>query len=109
MIQHFIDGLIAARCPTMRTHGDGILGHQFNKRLNSFAPYYSQSLLLVDFKENHTPQWFSNPYKKICETRKLDSIHEWHFVQCINEGRKLYKNSSRAGIHGTYISLWVYI
>ncbi len=31
--------------------GDGILGHQFNKRLKSFAPCSSQSLLLADFKE----------------------------------------------------------
>jgi hypothetical protein len=37
---------------------DGILGHQFNKRLESFAPCYSQSLLLSDFKENHTILWF---------------------------------------------------
>jgi hypothetical protein len=29
---------------------DGILGHQFNKRLESFASSYSQSLLLEDFK-----------------------------------------------------------
>jgi len=33
---------------------DGILVHQFNKRLESFASCYSQSLLLADFKENHT-------------------------------------------------------
>jgi hypothetical protein len=37
---------------------DGILGPQFNKRLESFAPCYSQSLLLADFKENHTLLWF---------------------------------------------------
>ena len=37
---------------------DGILGHQFNKRLESFAAYYLQSLLLADFKENHTLFWF---------------------------------------------------
>jgi hypothetical protein len=29
----------------------GILGHQFDKRLKSFAPCYSQSLLLAYFKE----------------------------------------------------------
>jgi hypothetical protein len=38
--------------------GDGILGHQFGKRLKSFAPFYSQSLLLADFIENHTLLWF---------------------------------------------------
>jgi hypothetical protein len=37
---------------------DGILGHQFNQRLEYYASYYSQSLLLVDFKENHTLLWF---------------------------------------------------
>ncbi len=28
------------------------------QKLKSFAPYYSQSLLLADFKENHTLIWF---------------------------------------------------
>ena len=36
------------------TYRDGILGHKFEKRLGSFAPCYSQSFLLADFKENHT-------------------------------------------------------
>jgi hypothetical protein len=31
---------------------DGILGHHFDKRHQYFAPCYSQSLLLADFKEN---------------------------------------------------------
>jgi hypothetical protein len=35
-----------------------ILGYQFNKKLESFAPYYSQSLLLADLKENQTLPWF---------------------------------------------------
>jgi hypothetical protein len=42
---------------------DAILGHKIHKRL-VFAPCYSQSLALVDFKENHTLLWFKNPYKK---------------------------------------------
>jgi hypothetical protein len=33
---------------------DGLL----NKRLESFALCYSQSLLLADFKENHTLLWY---------------------------------------------------
>jgi hypothetical protein len=33
---------------------DGILGHQLNKRLESFGLCYSQSLLLADFKEKKT-------------------------------------------------------
>ena len=44
------------------TSGDGILGNQFNTRLESFAPCYSQSLLLANFKENHI--LLKNPYKK---------------------------------------------
>jgi hypothetical protein len=51
---------------------DGILGHQFYIRLESFAPCYSQSRLLVDFKENHT-LLFKNTYEKIRETGKLKS------------------------------------
>jgi hypothetical protein len=41
-----------------------------------FDPCYSQSLLLEDFRENHTLLWFKKSSKKICETRKLESIHE---------------------------------
>jgi hypothetical protein len=37
---------------------DEILGHVLDKRLKSFAPCYSQSLLLADFTENHTLLWF---------------------------------------------------
>jgi hypothetical protein len=40
------------------TTREEILGHQFNKRLEFFASCYSQSLLLADFKENHTFLWF---------------------------------------------------
>jgi hypothetical protein len=44
---------------------DGILGHKFEKRLESFAQCYSQSLLLADFKENHTLLWFYKSVQKI--------------------------------------------
>jgi hypothetical protein len=37
---------------------------------------------------------FKNPYKKIPETRKLENIHEKHFVERKNEVRKPDKNSS---------------
>jgi hypothetical protein len=37
---------------------------------------------------------FRNPYKKILETRKLKSVHEYHFVEGKNEGRKPDKNLS---------------
>jgi hypothetical protein len=36
---------------------DEILGHQFNKILESFASSYSQSLVLADFKESHSLIW----------------------------------------------------
>ncbi len=45
-------GVVAQRVTLIR---DGILGHPFNKRLESFSPCYSQSLLPADFK---------NPYKE---------------------------------------------
>jgi hypothetical protein len=44
---------------------DGILGHQFNKRLESFAPCSSKSLLLTDFKENYTLLQISKFLQKI--------------------------------------------
>jgi hypothetical protein len=33
------------------------------------------------FKKTILFSGFKNPYKKICETRKLKSIHEKHFVE----------------------------
>jgi hypothetical protein len=56
---------------------DGILGHQCDRRLESFAPSYSQYLLLA--LKKHT----------IRETIKLESIHGKHFVEQKNKGRKL--------------------
>jgi hypothetical protein len=38
--------------------GDVILGHQFNERLESFAPCYSKSLQQGDLKENRSILWF---------------------------------------------------
>jgi hypothetical protein len=52
---------------------DGILRHQFNERLESFALCYSQSLLLADFKENNTLHGLKILTKK---SAKLDSIHD---------------------------------
>jgi hypothetical protein len=34
---------------------------------------------------------FKNPYKKIRETTKLESVHKEHFVERKNEGRNLTK------------------
>jgi hypothetical protein len=69
---------------------DGIFGHYFG--LESFATSYSQSLprrILTILYSG-----FNNPIltNKIRETRKLNSIHEQHFVERINEGRKPHKN-----------------
>jgi hypothetical protein len=72
----------------------GILGHQSNKRLESFAPCHSQSLLLADLKETVLFSGFQDPHTKIRETRKLGAIHEKHFVERKNKGRKTDKNSS---------------
>jgi hypothetical protein len=57
---------------------DGILGRQVNKRLETFASCYSQSLLLYwrILKKTVLLSGFKNPYKTIRETRKLKSIHE---------------------------------
>jgi hypothetical protein len=49
---------------------DGILGHQFNKRLPSLAPCYSQSLLQADFQEIHTLLWILKSYKKNLRNKK---------------------------------------
>ncbi len=49
---------------------------KFNKRFKSFAPCYSQSLLLSDFKENQYPSLVLKILTKIRETRNLESIHE---------------------------------
>jgi hypothetical protein len=53
------------------------------------------SLLLADFKERKTILYYGLNNKKIRETRKLESFHEWHFVERKNEGRIPDKNSSQ--------------
>jgi hypothetical protein len=37
---------------------------------------------------------FNNPYKKIRETRKLETIHDYYFVEWKNEDRKTRQNLS---------------
>ncbi len=54
--------------------GDGILGQQFNKRLESFVPCYSQSLLLADLKKTILFSSFKKQ-KKLREARKLEFIN----------------------------------
>jgi len=71
----------------MRVFRDGIVGHQFDKRLESFAPFYSQSLPLADFTENHTLLW-------IRETRKL-SLFMDSICRTKNEARNQTKTQIR--------------
>ncbi len=40
--------------PVQTKSRDGVLGHRFNKRLESFASCYSQSLLLADLKKPYS-------------------------------------------------------
>ncbi len=56
-------------------------GHQFNKRLESFAQCYSQCLLQADFKENHR-------YSSLSSWIAFSKNEKW------NEGRKPDQNSS---------------
>ncbi len=72
---------------------DGILGHQMNKRLESFAPCYSQSLLLAGFKENLLFSGFKNSYKKSAK-QENSSLFMKHFVEQKREGKTQTKNSS---------------
>ncbi len=71
----------------LRVH-DRILGQHFNKRLESFAPWYSKSFLLVDFKENHTLLWFKKSVKK--PRYKKTRVYPW--IEPKNDGRKPDKN-----------------
>jgi len=48
------------------------------------SPFYCRIL-----KKTIRYSGFKNTYKKIPETRELESIHEQHFVERKNEGRKL--------------------
>jgi hypothetical protein len=61
----------------------GILGHQFNKRLETFAPYYSQYCTSGFERKTH-----SSPVLKILlkirETRKLEFVYELHFSEWKN-------------------------
>jgi hypothetical protein len=75
--------VFSSETSTLCSSRDGILGHQSNKRLESFAPCYSQSLLLADFNEN---QWSSLVLKILLKNQgnkktRLYSIHELHFVE----------------------------
>ncbi len=49
---------------------DGILGHQFNKRLESFSPCFHRPFYWRMLKKTKVFSGFKNPYKKIRETKK---------------------------------------
>ncbi len=55
---------------------DGILGHQVNKSLESFARCYSQFLLLAEFKKIILFSDFKNPYKKNLRNKK-SRVNSW--------------------------------
>jgi hypothetical protein len=74
---------------------DRIVEHQFNKTIKSFASGYSQSFYWRILKTTILFSGLKNPYKKICEIRKLENIHEKNFVERKNEGRKPDKNARR--------------
>jgi hypothetical protein len=69
---------------------DGILGHQVNKSLESFAPCYSQSLLLADFKENHSLLWFL----KILTSEK-QAISSLFMNSILNNGKMRVENQTK--------------
>ncbi len=60
----------------------GILGHQFDKRIESLLhaihiPFYCRGF----DRKPYSTLVLKITYKKIRETRKLESVHEWHFVE----------------------------
>ncbi len=65
--------------------------------INLKTPVFCSMLFTVPstsgFKKNPYSSGFKNPYKKIRETRKIESIHELHFVWRKNDGRKPDKNA----------------
>ncbi len=75
-----------------RATGGGILVHKFEKRLESLAPWYSQFLLLVDFRENDTPLWFFKSVQKNPRNKKNFSPCMNTFCRKETEGRKSDKN-----------------
>jgi hypothetical protein len=80
VIHTFTSGI----CPEME-----FLDINLTRRLESFAPCYSQSLSLRILQANIPYTGIKNPGKKIRETRKLDSVHEKHVVEWKKEGRKI--------------------
>ncbi len=82
------------RVPIEKDSGTPSLIDLLNKRLESFAPCYSQSLPLADLKKTILLSGLQILKKKIGETRQLGSINEWHFVEQKKVGRKPDKNSS---------------
>ncbi len=53
-----------------------LLKHLFNQRIESFAPCYSQLLLLADFKKTILFSGFKQCLQKIRETSKLESLYD---------------------------------
>ncbi len=67
---------IKGPCPNQNSR-DGIIGHQFNKRISSpLLNAILSSFYWWIFKKTILFSGFKIPDKKIRETRKLESIHE---------------------------------
>ncbi len=55
---HYGGKLLISATMGSRRYRDGFFLQEFDKRLEPFAPWYSQSLQGVDFTENYTILWF---------------------------------------------------
>jgi hypothetical protein len=72
-----------------------ILEHQFEKKTRVFCSMLFSVLSTGGlYRKPYPTLVFKIHTRKIRETRKHESIHEYHFVERKNEGRKPDKNSS---------------
>ncbi len=72
---------------------DGILGHQINKRHESFAPCYSQPLILADLKKTILYFGFNNPCQKNPRNKKT-RVYSW-ITFCRTEENENEKNENQ--------------
>ncbi len=80
---------------------EGIIEHQFNKRLESFGSWYSQSFLLADFKENHTVLFSGLKIRtqNFVKQENLRLFYSWiAFCRMENECRKRIKRKTKPWI-----------
>ncbi len=75
---------------------------KYNKRLEFFAPCYSQSSLLADFKENHTLLWFTKPFKKSAK-QENQSL----FMNSLRRIMFMPKTSTKNAVQEFYLSTYM--